>query len=181
MAIQLGAIPAAAALALAKSAAKHAGVPISKLTKRMIQNAPIPVRWKKLFQPKNTPGESQIANAVKSSRTMAKGEAKFGLASLGIGITAGVAGTVLAYAKDKEKEKNKAQPNVRVGVKTGATKKGKTGTGDKGRNKARTPLNRALDSAGKAVNNPPKKKVVKPKPKPKKPFPKVRPRVRPGS
>jgi len=173
------AIPAAAALALARSAAKQAGVPITKLTKKMIQNMNIPVRFKKLFQGPNTPGESQIANAVKSSRTMAKGEAKFGLAGLGIGITTGVAGAILAAAKDKEKEKNKAQPNVRVGVKTGATKKGKTGTGDKGRNKARTPLNRALDSAGKAVNNPPKKKVVKPKPK--KPVPKVRPRVRPGS
>ena len=57
----------------------------------------------------------------------------------------------------------------------------KTSTGNKGRNKARTPINRALDSAKKAVASPPKKKATKPKPRPKKPFPKVRPRVRPGS
>jgi len=161
------AIPAAAALALARSAAKQAGVPIAQLTKKMIQNAPIPVRWKKLFQPKNTAGESKIANAIKSSRTMAMGEGKFGLTGLGIGITAGVAGTVLAMTKDKDKNKQvnkkKAQPNVRVGLKTGATKKGKTG------------------KTGTTVSSPPKKKVVKPKPRPKKPVPKVRPRVRPSS
>jgi len=153
------AIPAAAALALARSAAKQAGVPISKLTKKMIQNMNIPVRFKKLFQGPNTPGESQIANAVKSSRTMAKGEAKVGTAGLAIGLTPTIVSGILSAAKNIEK----------------------TGTGNRGRNKARTPLNRALDSAGKAVSNPPKKKVVKPKPKPKKPFPKVRPRVRPGS
>jgi len=57
----------------------------------------------------------------------------------------------------------------------------KTGTGNKGRNKARTPVNRALDSAKKAVASPPKKKATKPKPKPKKPIPRVRPKRRPGS
>ena len=57
----------------------------------------------------------------------------------------------------------------------------KTGTGNKGRNKPRTPVNRAVTSAKKAVANPPKKKPTKPKPRPKKPMPKVKPKRRPGS
>jgi len=156
MAAQLG---AKALLTLARAAAKQGGVPITKLTKKMIQNMNIPVRLKKLLQGPMTTGEKKIAPSIKSSVTMAKGEAKVGAAGLAIGLTPTIISGILSAAKNIEK----------------------TGTGNKGRNKARTPVNRALDSAGKAVSNPPKKKVVKPKPKPKKPFPKVRPRVRPGS
>ena len=175
----LATIPAAAALALAKSAAKHAGVPITQLTKRMIQNAPIPVRWKKLFQPKNTAGETKIEPAIKSSRAMAKGEAKFGLAGLGIGVTAGVAGAVLAMTKDKEK--NKAQPNVRSGVKTGNKKKPKVTKpmGLASAAKAKQIKTSSKKAVKKALSSQPKKKVVKPKPRPKKPIPKIKPKQRP--
>jgi len=141
MAAQLG---AKALLALARAAAKQGGVPISKLTKKMIQNMNIPVRLKKLLQGPNTPGESRIANSIKSSRTMAKGEAKVGTAGLAIGLTPTIVSGILSAAKNIEK----------------------TSTGDKGRNKARTPVNRALDSAKKAMSNPPKKTKTKKKAQP---------------
>ena len=171
---------AAALLALAKSAARQAGVPLAKLTKKMIQNMNIPVRFKKLLQGPKTAGEKKIAPAIKSSVTMAAGEAKVGAGGLAAGLlTPTLVTSILSASKDTGGKK--AQPNVRVGIKTGIKKKQKTGTGNKGRNKARTPVNRALDSAKKAVASPPKKKATKPKPRPKKPIPRVRPKRRPGS
>jgi len=168
------------ALAIGKSIARSIGVPISELTKDMVRKAPIPVRFKKLFFGPNTPGETRIAPSIKSSRAVAIKEVK----ALGTGAVMGALGAnvtnqIMSAVKDSEKKK--AKPNVRVGIKTGTKKKQKTGTGNKGRNKPRTPVNRAVASAKKAVASPPKKKTTKPKPRPKKPIPRVRPRMRPGS
>ena len=169
-----------AALALGKSIARSIGVPLSKLTKDMVRNAQIPSRYKKVFFGPDTEGEKKIRKAIMGSVTTAKQELK----ALGTGTVIGALGanvTSQIMNAVKDSEKKKAKPNVRVGIKTGIKKKQKTGTGNKGRNKARTPVNRALDSAKKAVASPPKKKTTKPKPRPKKPIPRVRPRMRPGS
>ena len=161
-----------AALALGKSIARSIGVPLSELTKDMVRNAPISSRYKKIFFGPDTEGEKKIKKAIMGSVTTAKQELK----ALGTGATIGVLGasvTSQIMNAVKDSEKKKAKPNVK--------KKQKTSTGNKGRNKARTPINRALDSAKKAVASPPKKKTTKPKPRPKKPIPRVRPRMRPGS
>ena len=142
MAAQLG---AAALLALAKSAARQAGVPLAKVTKKMIQNMNIPVRYKKLLQGPKTAGEQKISSAIKSSVTMAAGEAKVGAGGLAAGLlTPTLVTSILSAAKNTEK----------------------TSTGKKGRNKPRTPVNRALDSAKKAMSNPPKKPKAKKKAQP---------------
>ena len=138
------ALGAGALLSLAKAAAKQAGVPVAQLTKRMIQNMNIPVRLKKLLQGPMTAGEKKIAPSIKSSVTMAKGEAKVGAGGLAIGLTPTIVSGILSAAKNTEK----------------------TSTGKKGRNKPRTPVNRALDSAKKAMSNPPKKPKVKKKAQP---------------
>ena len=149
MAAQLG---AAALLGLAKAAARQAGVPLAKLTKKMIQNMKIPVRYKKLLQGPKTAGEQKISSAIKSSVTMAAGEAKVGTGGLAAGLlTPPIINSILSATKNTEK----------------------TSTGKKGRNKARTPVNRALDSAKKAMSNPPKKSGAVKK--------SLRPRKRPGS
>ena len=79
----------------------------------------------------------------------------------GIGIAAGTAAEIMSAVKKELSSKQS--------------------TGGKGRNKPRTPVNRAVASAKKAVASPPKKKTTKPKPRPKKPIPRVKPRMRPGS
>ena len=103
--------------------------------------------------------------ATMSQKVVRQGLKKALLVGTGVG---GLAGSLLPQS-------------LKTSLKDDLISPPKTGTGNKGRNKARTPVNRALDSAKKAVSNPPKKKVAKPKPRPKKPIPKVRPRVRPGS
>ena len=158
MAAQLGPVMA---LKVAKSIARSIGVPLSNLTKDMVRKAPVPVRYKKLFFGPSTKGETKIAPSIRSSRTVAKQEGKALGVGTGIGIAAGTAAEIMSAVKKELTSKQS--------------------TGGKGRNKPRTPVNRALDSAKKAVASPPKKKATKPKPRPKKPIPRVRPKRRPGS
>ena len=175
MVAQLG---AAALLSLAKSAARQAGVPLAKLTKKMIQNMKIPVRWKKLLQGPMTAGEKQISSAVKSSVTMAAGEGQAYAAGL---LTPAIVTSILSASKDTGEKK--AQPNVRSGIKTGTKKKPKV---TKPMGFASTAKDKQIKSSSKkavkkVLSSQPKNKVVKPKPRPKKPMPKVKPKRRPGS
>jgi hypothetical protein len=158
MAVKLGSV---VALKVAQSIARRLGVPLSELTKDMVRKAPVPVRYKKLFFGPSTKGETKIAPSIRSSRTVAKQEGKALGVGTGIGIAAGTAAEIMSAVKKELTSKQS--------------------TGGKGRNKPRTPVNRALDSAKRAVANPPKKKTTKPKPRPKKPIPRVRPKRRPGS
>jgi len=70
--------------------AKANKVKIGDLTKKMIQNAPIPVRYKKFLQGQ-TLGEASIAKATESSRAAVPLELK----ALGVGLAAGSAATKL--------------------------------------------------------------------------------------
>ena len=159
MAAQLG---AAALLGLAKSAAKQAGVPVSKLTKKMIQNMNIPVRFKKLLQGPNTAGETKIAPSIRSSRTVAKQEVKAGGTGFAVGITPTIATSILAAAKNAGKAT--VNPDRKpMGFASAAKDKQQKSSVKKAVKKAQT-----------------KKKVVKPKPRPKKPFPKIKPKKRPS-
>ena len=69
-------------LKIAGSIAASLAVPVGKLTLKMIQNAKIPVRYKKALQGV-TKGEKQIAPTVKSSRQTAIQEAKASVATFG--------------------------------------------------------------------------------------------------
>ena len=87
--------------------ANAAKVPISKLTLRMIQNAPMPVRYKKFLQGK-TLGEAMIAPSVKAQRAVVP----FELKALGVG---GLAGVGVAVPIASVLYKNKA-PKTKSGV-----------------------------------------------------------------
>ena len=87
--------------------ANAAKVPISKLTLRMIQNAPMPVRYKKFLQGK-TLGEAMIGPSVKAQRAVVP----FELKALGVG---GVAGIGVAVPIASVLYKNKA-PKTKSGV-----------------------------------------------------------------
>ena len=111
MAAQLG---AAALSGLAKAAARQAGVPLAKLTKKIIQNMKIPVRYKKLLQGPMTAGEKQISSAVKSSVTMAAGESKVGVSGYAAGLlTPSLVTSILSASKKEGEEKKKAKPRVK--------------------------------------------------------------------
>ena len=88
--------------------ANAAKVPISKLTLRMIQNAPMPVRYKKFLQGK-TLGEAMIAPSVKAQRAVVP----FELKALGVGV--GVGGVGVAVPIATVLYKNKA-PKTKSGV-----------------------------------------------------------------
>ena len=93
----------AAPLAILGQIANAAKVPISKLTLRMIQNAPMPVRDKKFLQGK-TLGEAMIAPSVGSQRAVVPYELK----ALGVGLGGGAAiGGIIA--KNLYKRKNEAE------------------------------------------------------------------------
>ena len=87
--------------------ANAAKVPISKLTLRMIQNAPMPVRYKKFLQGK-TLGEAMIAPSVKAQRAVVP----FELKALGVG---GLAGAGVSVPIASVLYKNKA-PKTKSGV-----------------------------------------------------------------
>ena len=76
-----------------KGIAKANKVKISDLTKKMIQKAPIPVRYKKFLQGQ-TLGEARMAKSLKSHRGVVPMELK----ALGIGLAAGNAATKLVDA-----------------------------------------------------------------------------------
>jgi|11_taG_2_1085331.scaffolds.fasta_scaffold25986_2 hypothetical protein len=76
-----------------KGIAKANKVKISDLTKKMIQKAPIPVRYKKFLQGQ-TLGEARMAKTLKSHRGVVPMELK----ALGIGLAAGNAATKLVDA-----------------------------------------------------------------------------------
>ena len=88
--------------------ANAAKVPISKLTLRMIQNAPMPVRYKKFLQGK-TLGEAMIGPSVKAQRAVVP----FELKALGVGV--GVGGVGVAVPIATVLYKNKA-PKTKSGV-----------------------------------------------------------------
>ena len=87
--------------------ANAAKVPISKLTLRMIQNAPMPVRYKKFLQGK-TLGEAMIGPSVKAQRAVVP----FELKALGVG---GLAGAGVSVPIASVLYKNKA-PKTKSGV-----------------------------------------------------------------
>ena len=87
--------------------ANAAKVPVSKLTLRMIQNAPMPVRYKKFLQGK-TLGEAMIGPSVKAQRAVVP----FELKALGVG---GVTGVGVAVPIALALHKNKA-PKTKSGV-----------------------------------------------------------------
>jgi hypothetical protein len=76
-----------------KGIAQANKVKIADLTKKMIQNAPIPVRYKKFLQGQ-TLGEARMAKSLKSHRGVVPMELK----ALGIGLAAGNAATKLVDA-----------------------------------------------------------------------------------
>jgi len=101
------AVQIAGLLTILGQIANAAKVPISKLTLRMIQNAPMPVRYKKFLQGK-TLGEAMIAPSVKAQRAVVP----FELKALGVG---GVAGVGVAVPIASVLYKNKA-PKTKSGV-----------------------------------------------------------------
>ena len=151
------------ALAIGKSIAKKAGIPLSELTKDIVRKAPVPVRYKKLFFGPNTPGETKIAPSIKSSRAVAIKEGKALATGLGIGIPAGAATQIMAAVKKA------GGATVNPGSKP-------MGLASAAKDKQQKS---SIKKAVKKAQN--KKKVVKPKPRPKKPMPKVKPKRRPGS
>tara|TARA_R100001509_G_scaffold140837_1_gene95731 strand:- start:44 stop:526 length:483 start_codon:yes stop_codon:yes gene_type:complete len=151
------------ALAIGKSIAKKAGIPLSELTKDIVRKAPVPVRYKKLFFGPNTPGETKIAPSIKSSRAVAIKEGKALGTGLGIGIPAGAATQIMAAVKKA------GGATVNPGSKP-------MGLASAAKDKQQKS---SIKKAVKKAQN--KKKVVKPKPRPKKPMPKVKPKRRPGS
>ena len=80
-------------MTILKGIAKANKVKISDLTKKMIQKAPIPVRYKKFLQGQ-TLGEARMAKSLKSHRGVVPMELK----ALGIGLAAGNAATKLVDA-----------------------------------------------------------------------------------
>ena len=161
MAIKLA---ANTALAIGKSIAKKAGIPLSELTKDMVRKAPVPVRYKKLFFGPNTAGETKIAPSIKSSRAVAIKEGKALGTGLGIGIPAGAATQIMAAVK-KAGGATVNPGRKPMGFASAAKDKQQKSSVKKAVKKAQT-----------------KKKVVKPKPRPgsvKKPIPKIRPKQRP--
>ena len=93
----------AAPLAILTSVARAAKVPIKNLTLKMIQNAPMPVRFKKYLQGQ-TIGEAMIAPSVGSQRAVVPYELK----ALGVGLGGGAAiGGIIA--KNLYKRKNEAE------------------------------------------------------------------------
>tara|TARA_B100001939_G_C16830148_1_gene568310 strand:+ start:413 stop:958 length:546 start_codon:yes stop_codon:yes gene_type:complete len=174
---------AAALLGLAKSAARQAGVPLAKLTKKMIQNMKIPVRYKKLLQGPKTAGEQKISSAVKSSVTMAAGEAKVGAGALAAGLlTPPIVNSILSATKNEGEEKKKAKPRVKkpMGFASAAKAKQIKTSSEKAVKKAMS-KKKAQPSVRSGIKTGTPVSKVKPKPRPKKPVPKVRPRRRPGS
>ena len=99
---------AAGLLGILGQIANAAKVPISKLTLRMIQNAPMPVRYKKFLQGK-TLGEAMIGPSVKAQRAVVP----FELKALGVGV--GVGGVGVAVPIATVLYKNKA-PKTKSGV-----------------------------------------------------------------
>ena len=151
------------ALSVAKEVAKHLGVPVKDLTVNMIKNSKLPVRFKKLVQGV-TSGEKKISPAIKSSRTLAAQEVKAGAKGIGVGASFSEGARLVALAAKK------------VG-----SSKNKTGV-TQGRNRPRTPVNRAIDSAKKSKPPITTEKVIRPPKKPSKklaPKKSLRPKARP--
>ena len=135
-----------AALSLLKIAgaiAASLAVPVGKLTLKMIQNAKIPVRYKKALQGV-TKGEKQIAPTVKSSRQTAIQEAKASVATFGalVGGEAIVKQIYAAAKKADASEKPKSNKNkVAAGSRSKTNQATKTKT-DKVLEKALKPKKR---------------------------------------
>jgi len=142
----------------AKAIAKSLGINPKELTMSLIKKAPVPVRYKKLFQGQ-TAGEAKMVPSAKSSRAMAAQEAK------SVGAFAAVTGGSAIIKKILEAAKN---PNI------------ENSSNLKGRNKPRTPVNKAIDSAKKATK-PKAKPMPRPKARPKKlaPMSSLKPKARP--
>mgnify|MGYP003114657306 CR=1 FL=1 len=182
MAAQLG---AAALLGLAKAAARQAGVPLAKLTKKMIQNMNIPVRFKKLLQGPKTAGEKKIAPAIKSSVTMAAGEAKVGSGGFAAGLlTPTIVTSILSASKNEGKEKKKTKPRVTkpMGFASAAKAKQVKSSSEKAVKKAMS-KKKAQPNVRSGIKTGTPVSKVKPQPRRKSGAPKksIRPRMRPGS
>jgi len=104
-------------IGVAAAIAASLAVPVGKLTLKMIRNARIPVRYKKLLQGQ-TKGEKQIAGAVKSNRETAVQEVKTVGALVGGGTIA-----KLIYDASKKADASEKPKSTKKKVSAGSRSK----------------------------------------------------------
>jgi len=139
---------------VAKEIAKKLGVPVEKLTLKAIQNAPIPVRFKKLLQGQTT-GEASMVPTAMSSRQTAVQELKSFLKGSGT-----MVGPALAKAIFDSRKQGNFDPMNLAGPKRKTKTKAKSGNSSRGNN-MKVPTQTRVPTSVPGL-----KKSLKPKPRP---------------